>query len=90
MTDETDETGGNPDEGQLEVLVEPPDSEIARLRDRVDALEKEKKETYDRLLRTAADLDNFRKRSRKSEDDAYRRGREQMLKDLLPDRKSVV
>jgi molecular chaperone GrpE len=38
----------------------------------------------DQLLRTAADVDNFRKRSRRAEDDAQRRGREQMLKDLLP------
>ena len=38
----------------------------------------------DQLLRTAADFDNYRKRSRRAEDDAQRRGREQMLKDLLP------
>jgi molecular chaperone GrpE len=38
----------------------------------------------DQLLRTAADFDNFRKRSRKAEDDAQRRGREALLKDLLP------
>jgi molecular chaperone GrpE len=38
----------------------------------------------DQLLRTAADYDNYRKRSRKAEDDAQRRGREQMLKELLP------
>jgi molecular chaperone GrpE len=45
-------------------------AEIARLRDQ--------------LLRTAADFDNYRKRTRRAEDDAQRRGREQMLKDLLP------
>ncbi len=38
----------------------------------------------DQLLRTAADFDNYRKRSRRAEDDAQRRGREQMLKELLP------
>jgi molecular chaperone GrpE len=38
----------------------------------------------DQLLRTAADFDNYRKRSRRAEDDAQKRGREQMLKDLLP------
>lgn len=38
----------------------------------------------DQLLRTAADFDNYRKRSRRAEEDAQRRGREQMLKDLLP------
>jgi molecular chaperone GrpE len=38
----------------------------------------------DQLLRTAADFDNFRKRSRRDESDALRRGREALLKDLLP------
>jgi molecular chaperone GrpE len=38
----------------------------------------------DQLLRTAADYDNYRKRTRRAEDDAERRGRERMLKDLLP------
>lgn len=47
-----------------------PESEIARLRDQ--------------LLRTAADFDNFRKRSRRETDDAHRRGREAAVKDLLP------
>jgi molecular chaperone GrpE len=47
-----------------------PESEIARLRDQ--------------LLRTAADFDNFRKRSRREADDAQRRGRESAVKDLLP------
>lgn len=47
-----------------------PESEIAKLRDQ--------------LLRTAADFDNFRKRSRREADDAQKRGRESAIKDLLP------
>jgi molecular chaperone GrpE len=38
----------------------------------------------DQLLRTAADFDNYRKRSRREIDDAYKRGREELLRDLLP------
>jgi molecular chaperone GrpE len=38
----------------------------------------------DQLLRTAADFDNFRKRSRRELEDAERRGREELLRDLLP------
>lgn len=38
----------------------------------------------DQLLRTAADFDNFRKRSRREAEDANRRGRESVIKDLLP------
>lgn len=52
--------------------VKPPDdkAEIARLRDQ--------------LLRTAADFDNYRKRTRREMDDAQRRGKETAVKDLLP------
>jgi molecular chaperone GrpE len=53
-----------------EPQAESPKDELARLRDQ--------------LLRTAADFDNFRKRSRREQDDAYRRGRESVIKDLLP------
>lgn len=35
-------------------------------------------------MRTAADFDNFRKRSRREVDDARRSGREEMLKEFLP------
>lgn len=38
----------------------------------------------DQLLRTAADFENFRKRSRREAEDATRRGRESVIKDLLP------
>ena len=35
-------------------------------------------------MRTAADFDNYRKRSRREVDDARKAGREELLKDLLP------
>lgn len=38
----------------------------------------------DQLLRTAADFDNFRKRSRREVEDATRKGTEKALKELLP------
>jgi molecular chaperone GrpE len=38
----------------------------------------------DQLLRTAADFDNFRKRSRRELAEAERRAREDLLRDLLP------
>jgi molecular chaperone GrpE len=38
----------------------------------------------DQLLRTAADFDNYRKRSRREVSDAERRGREELLRELLP------
>ena len=38
----------------------------------------------DQLLRTAADFDNFRKRTRRELDDAHKRGKEELLRELLP------
>lgn len=52
--------------------------------DRNDKLEKDKRELHDRLLRTAAEFENFKKRTKKEMDEASTRGREQLLKELLP------
>jgi molecular chaperone GrpE len=50
----------------------------------IEKLEQEKKDLHDRLLRTAADFENFKRRTKKEIDDAATRGREQLLKELLP------
>ena len=42
------------------------------------------KETHERLLRTAADLDNVRKRGQREKEEAQRFGIERLLRDLLP------
>jgi molecular chaperone GrpE len=46
--------------------------------------EEELSRVRDQLLRTAADFDNFRKRSRKEIADAERQGRSDLLRELLP------
>src|SRR5687767_13778764 len=89
MHNPEDET---PDEGQLEVEVAPEVEESAdptskaeaKLRERLAAVEKEKQDTYERLLRTAADFDNFRKRARKDQEDTRLKAREEVLKEVLP------
>lgn len=52
--------------------------------ERLAQVEDEKAKLRDQLLRTAADFDNFRKRTRRELEDAQRRGRETAVKDLLP------
>jgi len=47
-------------------------------------LKAELTETRDKYLRTAADFDNYRKRARRDVDDAEKRGKEGLLRDLLP------
>ena len=52
--------------------------------EQLEKLEKDKRELHDRLLRTAAEFENFKKRVKKEADEAATRGREQLLKELLP------
>ncbi len=42
------------------------------------------KDTHERLLRSAAEFENFRKRSQKEKEDAAKFGQEKLLKDFLP------
>lgn len=50
----------------------------------LETLRKERTDLSERLLRTAADFDNFRKRSRREIDEAKLRGKDDALRDLLP------
>jgi molecular chaperone GrpE len=51
---------------------------------RLALLLEERDKLKDKLLRTAADLDNFRKRARRDVEDAALRGREDALREILP------
>ena len=51
--------------------------------ERVAALQAERDDIKDRMLRIAADFENWKKRSRKEQIDAESRVREQVLKDML-------
>ena len=53
-------------------------------RDPLAELQAERDRAKDQLLRTAADFDNFRKRARRELEDAKRRGREEVLSEILP------
>ena len=50
----------------------------------LEALEAERDKLKDQLLRKAADFENFRKRSRKDIEQAERRGKETILREILP------
>jgi molecular chaperone GrpE len=64
------EGAANDQGGPPATPLEEAQAEIARIRDQ--------------LLRTAADFDNFRKRTRREVDDAHKRGKEELLRELLP------
>jgi molecular chaperone GrpE len=54
------------------------------LRARLEARGKEAAENYDRYLRAAAELDNYRKRAARDKEDAIKYGNEKLIKDILP------
>jgi molecular chaperone GrpE len=81
MTNEPNETeerqGPEATVTTTEAVIETTDSKLARL-------EGEKRELQDRLLRLAAEFENWKKRSKKEQEESQARGREALLKDLLP------
>jgi molecular chaperone GrpE len=51
--------------------------------ERLAAVEAERNEIKDRMMRIAADFENWKKRARKEQDDAVVQAREKVLKDML-------
>jgi molecular chaperone GrpE len=68
----------------IPIEVVPPDAPADGPEARIAALEKEKKESWERYLRAAADLENFRKRQRRELDDARFETKGRILKEMLP------
>jgi len=58
--------------------------EVEELRKRLEEKEKEAKENYDRFLRMAADLENYKKRAAKEKEDYLRFSNEDLIKAILP------
>ncbi len=75
--DETRPQSSPPPEPDASTADPAPPDPLAKLAEERDRLK-------DQLLRTAADYDNFRKRSRKDVDDAERRGKEDVVREILP------
>jgi molecular chaperone GrpE len=69
-------------------VVPPQDGDAGQgeqsLEAKLATLEKEKKEHWDRYLRAAADLENFRKRQRRELEDARFEAKSKVLKEMLP------
>ncbi len=77
----------------IPVEVEPPDLAIPQeapadpvkaLEEKLAAAEKEKKDNWDRYLRSAADLENTRKRQKREIEDAKFETKNKVLKEMLP------
>jgi molecular chaperone GrpE len=66
-----------------EAIAEPPDP-IEVLKAALAKAEQEKKENWERYLRSAADLENYRRRAKRDLDDARADSKTRVLKEMLP------
>ncbi|MCX7981351.1 MAG: nucleotide exchange factor GrpE [Syntrophales bacterium] len=60
------------------------EEECTRLREMLEAKEREAAENYDRYLRAMAELDNFRKRTAREKEELVKFGNENLIRDILP------
>lgn len=64
--------------------IEDKDKEIEELKNKLVEKEKEANENYNRLLRTAAELENFKKRMAKEKEEWRKFANEELIKAILP------
>jgi molecular chaperone GrpE len=67
-----------------EAKEEPGLSEVEELRQKLELKEQETKENLDRLLRQAAETENYKKRMARDKEEAIRYANESLIRDLLP------
>jgi molecular chaperone GrpE len=60
------------------------EKEVGELKKKLEEKEKEAKENYDRLLRTAADFENYKKRAAKEKEDWTKFANEDLIRTILP------
>ena len=63
---------------------ESPAAKIAALEEKVATLTQEKKDLWEKFVRSSADLETFRKRTKRDLDDAKADARTRVLKEMLP------
>ena len=68
----------------LHLEKEKKEKEIKELKKKLEEKEKEVKENYDRLLRVAADFDNYKKRITKEKEEWTKFANEDLIKAVLP------
>ena len=83
MPDETETTTPQPASEEASPEAESV-ADASPEQDPLELAKAEQAKLKDQLLRTLADFDNFRKRSRRELSDAERRGRDDLLKEFLP------
>jgi molecular chaperone GrpE len=83
--------GTNGDGGGVQIEVDTSDlpadpaaARLAALEAQLAATDKEKKDNWEKYLRAVADLENYRKRTKRDIDDAKSEAKTKVLKEILP------
>ncbi len=74
----------HPEEKHPKKKKEDKEKEVEELKKKLEDKEKEAKENYDRLLRVAADLENYKKRAAKEREEWTKFANEDVMKAILP------
>jgi molecular chaperone GrpE len=87
MTDEKNKPNDSPE--TLDAESENRDSvneatELAQVREQLEAKEKEAQANYDRYVRQVAELENFKKRTAREKEETIRFSNEALIRDILP------
>lgn len=83
--DQSETTTDGEENDAVEVIeTEEQEADVQQPEDPLQTAREEAAQLKDKLIRMAADFDNFRKRSRREVADAERKGRDGLLGDLLP------
>lgn len=83
MTENADERAEDPQASSAEEAAATPPPAPPGPEEQIAALERERNELKDRLLRTAAEFENWKKRARKEQLDSESRAREMVIRDML-------
>ena len=75
--------GAATNEAQAKAAPIPEELSLPMLKERIAVVEGEKAEIYDRMLRIAADFDNWKKRARRDQADGEMQAKESVLRDFL-------
>ena len=70
--------------GELKARIEELEAQLAQQAEALDAGTRERDDLKARLLRAAADMDNFRKRKEREKDELRKYGSDKLVVDLLP------
>ena len=82
-TNQDDEKQAPADDQPLEGEPDSAEKSLEEMEAKLQTMEKEAKETYDRLLRVSADFENYKKRASREMEDFRKYANQALLKDML-------